>query len=235
MIPIGDLPILWHIMKYYACFGHHHFVLCLGYKGEVIKDFFVNYRNRISDFTLFLNGKREPAYYNDFQEAAWSVTLSETGLNAMTGSRVRKIRKYIDGDTFFLTYGDGVGDVDLNALLEFHKSHGKIMTVTCVQPPSRFGELSVDELQQVRGFNEKPQARGGHISGGFFVCSTRIFDYLPAGDDLVLEREPMEALVRDSEMMAYLHDGFWQPMDTAREYQLLNRLVSQGEAPWMVW
>lgn len=235
MIPIGGTPILWHIMKYYAYFGHKDFVLCLGYKSEVIKDFFVNYRQRIADFTLHLDGSRSPEYYDDPQESDWKVTLAETGLNAMTGARVRKVRKYVDDEIFLLTYGDGVGNVDLRQLVEFHRSHGRIMTVTSVQPPGRFGELSIAADGRVAGFNEKPQSVGGAISGGFFVCNKEIFEYLGDGDDVVLEREPMENLVRDGELMAYVHEGFWQPMDTYREFKLLNELYATHRAPWIVW
>jgi glucose-1-phosphate cytidylyltransferase len=236
MIPIGDLPILWHIMKYYSCFGHKDFVLCLGYKSEVIKDFFANYKQRVSDFTIALDGKQAPLYHDGFSEADWMVTLAETGMNAMTGARIRKIRRYIgNDDMFMLTYGDGVGDIDIDALLRFHRSHGKAMTLTGVQPPGRFGELSIGKDGLVEGFNEKPQSIGGCINGGFFVCDKRIFDYLDDREDLVFERDPMEALVRDGQLMVYRHEGFWQPMDTYREYQLLNDRYAKGNAPWVIW
>ena len=236
MIPIGNLPILWHIMKYYASWGHKDFILCLGYKSEAVKDFFINYKQRVSDFTISLDGKQPPRYYNDFSEADWSVTLAETGLNAMTGARIRKIKRYIGSDdTFMLTYGDGVGNIDIDALLEFHKSHGKALTLTGVQPPGRFGELTIGEGGLVQGFNEKPQSVGGCINGGFFVCDKRLFDYLDEREDLVFERDPMERLVKDGQLMVFRHEGFWQPMDTAREYQLLNDLYSKGSAPWVRW
>jgi glucose-1-phosphate cytidylyltransferase len=210
-------------------------VLCLGYRSDVIKDFFVNYRQRISDFTLHLAGEQPPVYYDHPQDADWSVTLAETGLNAMTGARVKRVRKYVGDDNFMLTYGDGVGDIDLAKIVDFHKSHGRIMTVTSVRPPGRFGELSVAPDGQVLGFNEKPQSVGGAISGGYFVCSKELFNYLGDGEDVVLEREPMENLVRDGQLMAYVHKGFWQPMDTYREYKLLNDLFEERRAPWVVW
>lgn len=239
MIPIGEYPILWHIMKYYSCFGHKDFVLCLGYKGATIKDFFVNYDFLTRDFTITLgNSAKDQAvtYYNDHSEKDWNVTLADTGLNVMTGARVRKIKKYIgNDDTFLLTYGDGVGNVDLKKLLEFHKKHGRIMTVTGVNPPGRFGEIKTDGKGVVTEFNEKPQASGGKISGGFFVCDKKLFDYLDDRDDLVLEQEPINRLVKDSELVVYDHDGFWMPMDTSREYNLLNSLYKKGEAPWKIW
>jgi glucose-1-phosphate cytidylyltransferase len=240
MIPIGEYPILWHIMKYYSRFDHKDFVLCLGYKGSSIKDFFINYDFLTRDFTITLGNRETHAqkvtYYNDHSENDWNVTLADTGLNVMTGARVRKIKKYIgNDDTFMLTYGDGVGNVDLKKLLEFHKSHGKIMTVTGVKPPGRFGEIKTDSKGIVTEFNEKPQATGGKISGGFFVCNKKIFDYLEERDDLVFEQEPINRLVKESQLAVYEHDGFWMPMDTSREYNLLNSLYKKGEAPWVIW
>ncbi|HEY9855753.1 MAG TPA: glucose-1-phosphate cytidylyltransferase [Stenomitos sp.] len=235
MIPVGNYPILWHIMKYYAGFGHEQFVLCLGYKSQTIKDFFLNYDSHTKDFTIHLNSQKPVEYHNDHTECNWGVTLAETGLKAMTGARIRKIKKYVaDDENFMLTYGDGVGDIDLDRLLEYHRSHGKILTVTGVRPPGRFGELEIaDGL--VSSFNEKPQASGGRISGGFFVCRREIFDYLEDRDDLVFEQEPMRRLVQDRQMMVYEHDGFWQPMDTHRDYMLLNELYDKGTAPWVTW
>jgi len=236
MIPVGGLPILWHIMKYYAHFGHKNFVLCLGYKGQVIKDFFLNYEARTRDFTLELGGAKSIEYHNDHDESDWRVTLAETGLDSMTGTRVKRVQKYLaDEENFMLTYGDGVGSIDLDKLVEFHKSHGKILTVSGVRPPGRFGELMSDTDGMVTEFNEKPQASGGRISGGFFVCRREIFNYLDNREDLVFERAPMENLVRDGQLMVYEHDDFWQPMDTYRDYMLLNGLYDKGEAPWVVW
>lgn len=235
MIPVGNYPILWHIMKYYAHYGHKQFVLCLGYKSEVIKDFFLNYEAHTRDFTVSLGAQRVIEYHSSHSED-WQVTLAETGLNAMTGARVKRIQKYVAGkDSFMLTYGDGVGDIDLEKLIEFHKSHGKILTVTGVRPPGRFGEINSDTSGKIIEFNEKPQATGGRISGGFFVCRPELFDYLNDRDDLVFEQEPINSLVRDGQMMVYEHDGFWQPMDTYRDYSLLNGLSEQGKAPWIKW
>lgn len=236
MIPVGGYPILWHIMKYYSHWGHREFVLCLGYKGLVIKDFFLNYLANTNDFTISLGSSREIVYHNEHAESDWQVTLAETGLEAMTGARVNKIRRYLgDDDNFMLTYGDGVGDIDIQRLLDFHCSHGRILTVSGVRPPGRFGELNSDTTGRVTEFNEKPQASGGRISGGFFVCRKELFDYLDNRDDLVFEVEPMRRLVADGQMMVYEHDGFWQPMDTYRDYLYLNGLYDKGEAPWMKW
>jgi glucose-1-phosphate cytidylyltransferase len=235
MIPIGGYPILWHIMKYYAASGFNQFILCLGYRGDVIRDFFINYRLHTADCTVDLSG-RKPLEYHAGSPDPWQVTLAETGLNSMTGARLARIRKYVEADgQFMLTYGDGVGDVNLRELTRFHASHGKILTVTGVRPPGRFGEIACGPDGIVREFNEKPQAAGGWISGGFFVCSREIFSYLEPRENLVFEQEPMRTLVADGEMMMYRHDGFWMPMDTSREYLLLNSLYSQGKAPWVTW
>ncbi|MGE5418078.1 MAG: glucose-1-phosphate cytidylyltransferase [Acidobacteriota bacterium] len=235
MIPVGSYPILWHVMKYYAHFGHSQFVLCLGYKSEVIKDFFLNYEAHTRDFTVLLGAQMVIDYHSSHSED-WQVTLAETGLNAMTGARVKRIQKYVAGeDDFMLTYGDGVGDIDLDKLAEFHKSHGKILTVTGVRPPGRFGEINSDSRGQIIEFNEKPQATGGRISGGFFMCRRELFDYLDDREDLVFEQDPINRLVRDGQMMVYEHNGFWQPMDTYRDYSLLNGLCEQGKAPWIKW
>lgn len=234
MIPIGPYPILWHIMKYYASFGHHDFVLCLGHKGNVIREFFLNYEAYTRDVTLELGNAASLSFHNDHAEADWKVTLAATGFSAMTGARIARIARYVGDDDFMLTYGDGVGDIDLDALVAFHKSHGKVLTVTGVRPPGRFGELRSNE-GTVTEFNEKPQATGGRISGGFFVASRRIFNYLEDDEKLVFEQEPMRRLVADGNLMMFEHDGFWQPMDTSREYQLLNALYEKGEAPWVRW
>lgn len=236
MIPVGDVPILWHIMKYYSLFSHRQFVLCLGYKGRVIKDFFLNYDAYVSDFTIKTGHRREFTFHADHPEMDWEVTLAETGIKAYTGARVRKIRKYVEQEeNFFLTYGDGVGDIDLDKLLAFHKAHGRVLTVSGVRPPGRFGELEAAESGQVTGFNEKPQVSAGRISAGFFVCRREIFDYLDDREDLVFEQEPMRRLVADDQLMMYRHDGFWHPMDTYRDYAYLNALVEKREAPWMRW
>lgn len=236
MLPINELPIMWHIMKYYAHWGHNQFILCLGYKGQVIKDFFLNYEALTRDFTIKLGSSKSIAYHDQHDEQDWQVTLAETGLNAMTGARVKRIKKYLAGDeNFMLTYGDGLGNVDIDKLLQFHLSHGKIFTMTGVRPPSRFGELLSDSFGRVTEFNEKPQTSGGLISGGFFICRKEIFNYLDDSESLILEREPIDNLVKDGQVMVYEHNGFWHPMDTNRDYLYLNELCNKGEAPWVLW
>lgn len=236
MIPINRFPILWHIMKYYAHWGHYEFILCLGYKGDVIRDFFMNYEAHTRDFTVTLGKVQCVEYHSGHSETNWRVTLAETGLQAMTGARIKRIRKYLAGeDHFMLTYGDAVGNVNLQRLLEFHLCHNRLLTITGVRPPGRFGELMSDDGGRVVEFNEKPQVTAGRISGGFFVCRKEIFDYLDDREELVFEQEPMAALVANQEVMVYEHDGFWHPMDTYRDYQLLNGLCDQGKAEWIVW
>lgn len=235
MIPIGGMPILWHIMKSYASHDFNRFVLCLGYKAHVVKNFFLNYDAYRADFTIKLGEPRNGIAVEASPEAGWEVTLADTGLHAMTGARVRRVRQYLqDDEHFFLTYGDGVGTIDLKALLDFHKSHGRIATVTGVRPPGRFGELQ-HTSGQVRGFNEKPQASGGLISAGFFVFKREFLDRLGDDEGLVLEKEPMNELVRDEQLMVYEHEGFWSPMDTYRDFNYLNGLYGRGEAPWVTW
>jgi len=234
MVEIAGRPILWHIMKLYAHHGLTDFVLCLGYKGYIIKDFFLNYEGRMKDFTVRLGSTPSVRFHNGHGEEGWSVTLVETGETAMTGARVRRARRYLDGP-FCLTYGDGVGDVDIGALLKFHRSHGRIATVTAVRPPGRFGELRV-EGHRVTSYTEKPQITEGFINGGFFVFEREFADrYLNDRDDLVLEKEPLGRVAADGELMVWQHDGFWQPMDTYREWKLLDDLWSKGEAPWKIW
>ena len=233
MIPIGQYPIIWHIMKSYAYFGYKEFIVCLGYKGHVIKDFFLNYEAYTRDFTISFGRGGGVVYHNSHDESDWQVTLADTGIRSMTGARISHIRDYVQGEDFMLTYGDGVGDVDIEQLLAFHRSHGKILTVTGVRSPGRFGEIIGATDGQIVGFNEKPQAAGGRISGGFFVASPGLFNYLDDREDLVFEQEPIRKLVEDRQMMMFEHDGFWQPMDTSREYQLLNSLYENGKAPWV--
>lgn len=235
MVNIGDFPILWHIMKYYATYGFKEFILCLGYKGNVIKDFFLNYEASINDFTITLGKSTVVEFHNQNNESDWKVTLAETGSEALTGTRVKRIKKYVGNNEFMLTYGDGLGDIDLKRLLQFHRENGKAMTVTAVRPPGRFGELDCDYNGVVTEFNEKPQATGGRISGGFFVCSPKLFDYIDDDKNLMLEQEPMRSLQKDRQLVAYEHDGFWQCMDTYRDYKLLLRLWEEKNAPWKIW
>ncbi len=236
MLPIGDKPMVWHIMKSYAAHGVKEFVLCLGYKGWLIKEFFLNYRAMTSDVTVSLGADKGVTLHGSRSEEDWVVTLAETGEQTMTGGRVSAIRKYVENDEqFCLTYGDGVSDVDIGKLLAFHKKEGKVATVTAVRPPGRFGELRVDG-NQVSEFNEKPQTSEGYINGGFLVCdSKKIWPYLGTDPRMVLERDPLQKLSADGQLSAFTHHGFWQPMDTLREFNLLNELWAQGSAPWKVW
>jgi glucose-1-phosphate cytidylyltransferase len=234
MIPIGDRPILWHIMKCYAHFGFTDFVLCLGYKGGEIKQYFLDYHLANSDFSLELGCPTRLQVHGNSPEGDWRVTLAETGLDSMTGCRVKRIEKYITGEHFLLTYGDGVADVNLRALVDYHQSHGKIGTVTAVRPPGRFGEIDLDGLQ-VSEFNEKPLLARGRISGGFFVFHRSLFSRLHDDPDLVFEHGPLMQLAREGELMAHLHNGFWQPMDNSRDYKYLNDLWGRGQAPWNTW
>lgn len=233
MIPIGPYPIIWHIMKSYAHFGFKDFVICLGYKGHSLKNFFLNYEAYTRDFTISYGDDSSIEYHSDHDESDWKVTLVDTGVRAMTGARIARIREHVDGEDFMLTYGDGVSDVDIGKLVEFHQSHDRALTVTGVRPPGRFGEMVGGPDGLVAEFNEKPQATAGRISGGFFVVRPSVFDYLEDRESLVFEQEPMRRLVAEDQLMMFKHDGFWQPMDTSREYQLLNSLYEQGQAPWI--
>ncbi len=234
MVEVGGRPILWHIMKIYSSYGFNKFILCLGYRGDIIKDYFYNYEIRNNDFTLTL-GKGDLTIHNQHAETGWEITFAETGPNAMTGSRVKQVEKYVDDDIFMLTYGDGVSNVNIDKLLAFHKSHGKIATVTGVLPPSRFGEL-ITNNNVVESFNEKPQVhQGGFINGGYFVFNKKFFDYLSPNQNCVLERQPLEGLVRDKQLCIYEHEGFWQCMDTYRDFEYLNVLWQEGKAEWKLW
>ena len=236
MVPIGDRPILWHIMKTYAHYGHKEFILCLGYKGEMIKDYFRNYLWHTCDTTLRLGRRPAVKFHNNHDEEDWSVTLADTGEHSMTAYRIRLVRKYLSGDeNFLLTYGDGVGNVDINAVIAHHRRKGVACTLTAAHPPGRFGELGITTDAFVHGFNEKPQAEGGYINAGFMVCSQRLFDFLPDDSGMMLEQAPMKELTAAKQLAAYPHDGFWQPMDTYQEFALLNRLWETGQAPWKVW
>lgn len=232
LVKIGDKPILWHIMKIYAHYGFEDFVLCLGYRGEVIKQYFYEYKMLNCDFTINL-GNGDIVIADPVHED-WNITLAQTGVDAMTGSRVKKIEKYIDGSLFMLTYGDGLANMNIKELLEFHRSQGKIGTVTGVHPSSRFGELVI-ENERVVDFLEKPQVQNGLVNGGFFVFDRRFFGYLPDDDSCVLEKEPLERLAADGELCVYKHTGFWACMDTQRDFQLLNNIWNSEVPPWKVW
>jgi glucose-1-phosphate cytidylyltransferase len=233
LVDIGGKPILWHIMKIYANYGFKDFVLCLGYKGNMIKEYFLNYDMLNSDFTIELESKKIQIH-NSHPERDWQVTLAQTGDSAMTGARIKKVEKYVNSDIFMLTYGDGVANINISKLLEFHKSHGKIGTITGVNPISKFGELSV-EGQRVIRFNEKPQINDGFINGGFFVFNKQFFKYLNKDDGCVLEKEPLENLAQDKELMLYKHTGFWHCMDTYRDFLHLNELWTSPNPPWKIW
>ena len=234
MVTIGGKPILWHIMNEYSFFGHKDFYIALGYKSELIKEFFLNYHALNSNFTVNLQDGRIKHHQESHND--WTVSLVDTGLKSMTGGRVKRLQPYIGNETFLLTYGDGVSDIDINQLISFHHDKARIMTVSGVRPPSRFGELNYDQNSIITEFNEKPQATEGRISGGFFVCQREIFNYLDSErEDQILETTPMQNIASDKQMVMYPHDGFWQCMDTYRDYKLLNELYENKTAPWMVW
>ncbi len=231
MVEIGGRPILWHIMKIYAQYGINDFVLCLGYKGEMIKEYFLNYEAINSDFTVRLGSRDEIVFHNSHLEADWRVTLASTGDTTLTAGRIQMIRQYIGDERFFVTYGDGVADIRIDDLLAYHEAHGKLATVSTVQIPSRFGVLELDDSGQVSDFAEKATT-SGWVNGGFFVFEPGVFDYL---DDAMLEHYVLPKLTDDGELMAWKHRGFWQPMDTFRETSLLNEMWAAGTAPWKVW
>jgi glucose-1-phosphate cytidylyltransferase len=231
MVEIGGKPLLWHLMSLYAAYGFKDFLLACGYKGEMIKEYFHNFSARHSDYIVDLaTGKTElvtPSRHD------WRVGAIDTGVDTMTGGRLRRLRALIGAKPFMATYGDGLGNVDIRALTEFHRSHGKLATVTAVRPPARFGDLAIDG-NLVLKFAEKPQTGEGWINGGFFVFQPEVFDYID-GDETSLEREPLERLAAEGQLAAFRHEGFWQPMDTLREKELLESLWSSGQAPWKIW
>jgi glucose-1-phosphate cytidylyltransferase len=231
MVEIGGRPVLWHIMKIYSAHNIHDFIICLGYKGYMIKEYFANYFLHMSDVTFDMKNNGMHVHQNNAEP--WRVTLIDTGEETMTGGRLRRVHQYLDDDDFCFTYGDGVGNVDIKALIDFHHSHGKLATVTATQPPGRFGSLLLDK-QEVIGFNEKPEGDGGWINGGFFVLNPKVIEHVDA-DDTIWERGPMEQLARDRQLAAYFHHGFWQPMDTLRDKRHLEELWNNGCAPWKLW
>lgn len=233
MVPIGGRPILWHIMKTYAQHGHKDFVLCLGYKGEVIKDFFRNYHWNTSSVTLKLGAKPQIQYHDQHDEEDWTVTLLETGMNTMTGGRLKRALPYVEDDTFLFTYGDGLINSDINASIAFHRQHGGLATVSAVRPAGRFGELSIHD-HTITAFNEKPDYERAYISGGYFVLNKKVGDYID-GDDCTFEKQPLEKLTTEGNLKAFCHDDFWQCMDTFREFEMLNKMWDSGKAPWKVW
>jgi glucose-1-phosphate cytidylyltransferase len=233
MIEIGERPILWHIMKIYSSYGFNDFIICLGYKGYCIKEYFAHYFLHEADVTFDFRNQNARMVHHHSAEP-WTVTLVNTGLETMTGGRVKRVRSYVGAEPFLLTYGDGVSDVNIADVVSFHKDHGKLATVTSTQPSGRFGALELADNNRVNGFQEKPNGDGSWINAGFFVMQPEVFDYIE-GDGTFLEREPMENLVRDEQLMAYKHTGFWQPMDTLRDKNYLDHLWKSGAAPWKKW
>ena len=233
MIEIGGRPILWHVMKIYSYYGYNEFIICLGYKGYYIKEYFEHYFLHESDITFNFGVNCNKVIHNHSAEP-WKVTLVDTGLETMTGGRVKKIRKYVGDEPFMLTYGDGVADVNIAELVAYHQTKRKLVTVTAVQPLGRFGSLDLSEENEVRGFQEKPKGDGAWVNGGFFVLQPQIFDYI-SDDSTVLEQEPLEKVASNGELIAFKHENFWQPMDSMRDKVKLNELWSAGKAPWKVW
>lgn len=233
MIEIGGMPILWHIMKSYSHFGHNEFVICCGYKQTVIKNFFSNYYMHLCDVTYDFTSNNSVKIHNSYSEP-WKVTVIDTGLNTMTGGRIKRIQPYVGDETFLLTYGDGVCDVDINKLIKFHEDKKKYVTMTAIQPGGRFGSLDIRPDDSIAAFAEKKKEDGGWINGGFMVVEPQVFDYID-GDDTVFEREPLERLAKENQISAYKHDGFWQCMDTMRDKETLENLLRQNKAPWKYW
>lgn len=233
LVDVGGRPILWHIMKLFAHHGHRDFTLCLGYRGAMIKEYFLNYEAMTNDCTIHLGQRHQIDYHDIHQEQDYRVTLAETGADTMTGGRVKRIQRYIKGDEFIVTYGDGLSNVNINELIAFHRAHGKLATVTAVRPTSRFGIIDLDDRGSVTKFSEKPQI-DGWVSTGYFVFHRSVFDLL-SDDKCILEREPLERLAADGQLVAFRHPGFFFAMDTYREYLYLNELWNQGVAPWKVW
>lgn len=231
MVEIGGKPILWHIMKIYSSYGLHDFIICLGYKGYLIKEYFANYFLHMSDVTIDMSRNKMEIHQNSAEP--WRVTLVDTGENTMTGGRIKRVRAYLDDEDFCCTYGDGVGDVNIGQLIKFHKSKGTLATLTATKPPGRFGSINMNQ-NMVTSFLEKPDGDGAWINGGFFILSPKVINYIE-GDDTVWEKTPMEKLAREGELSAYLHEGFWQPMDTLRDKNHLEELWSSGKAPWKIW
>ncbi len=233
MIEIGGKPILWHIMKYYSSFGFNEFIICCGYKQHVIKEWFANYYLHNSDITLDFTKGNEMTVHNNVAEP-WKVTMIDTGLNTMTGGRIKRIQPYVGNEPFMLTYGDGVSNVDLNALVRFHQEHGKIATMTAVNVGQQFGVLEIDKDGTINKFREKNDSDGGVINAGYMVLNPEIFDYID-GDDTVFEKKPLVTVAAEGQLKAYMHKGFWKCMDTQRDKEQLEKMIASGEAPWMVW
>lgn len=233
MVEIGGKPILWHIMKTYSQYGFNDFVILLGYKGYYIKEYFANYFLHQSDVTIDLKNNNVEIHNNSSEP--WKVTLLDTGLHSMTGGRIKQAKEYIGDESFMLTYGDGVADININELVKFHKAHGKAMTMTSSQPAGRFGALSIEEDNKVSKFMEKPKGDGAWINAGYFVCEPEVFDYITEGDGTVFEQDPLHNLAMDNKIFTYKHEGFWKPMDSLKDKNDLNELWDTKKAPWKVW
>lgn len=232
MVEIGGKPILWHIMKIYSHYGYNEFIICCGYKGHVIKEYFSNFFLHQSDVTIDLSNNKMEVHNSDAEN--WKITLVDTGKDSMTGGRIKRIEKYVNNSTFMLTYGDGVSNINIKELVEFHKKNKKSVTVTAVQPESRFGVLDINEKDEVKSFLEKPKGESGWINGGFFVCEPEIFKYIK-GDDTIWEREPLEGIAKDNQLCAYKHEGFWKPMDSLKDKNDLNKFWETNKAEWKIW
>ena len=233
MVEIGGKPILWHIMKIYSYYGFNEFIILLGYKGYMIKEYFAEYYLHQSDVTFDIAANKMTVHNNKTEP--WKVTLLDTGLNTMTGGRIKKAKEYIGNKPFMLTYGDGVADIDILKLIDFHKKSGGLITLTSVLPEGKFGALEIDNQQKINSFKEKPRGDGSWINGGFFVCQPEVFDYIDDDNQVFFEKEPLQNLANDGKLFAYYHDGFWKPMDTLREKEQLQEMVNSGKAPWIKW
>lgn len=233
MVEIGGKPILWHIMKIYSQYGFNEFIILCGYKGYMIKEYFANYYRHMSDLTIDMT-TNSMIYHANYAEP-WKVTLVDTGLDTMTGGRIKRVQKYVGNKQFMLTYGDGVSNVNIPDLIDYHKKHGKAITMTAVQPEGRFGSLQITDENKVTSFQEKPKGDGSWINAGFFVCQPEVFNYIPNNDKTIFERTPLENLANDGQLFTYKHNGFWKPMDTLRDKNQLEEMVEQGTAPWIKW
>lgn len=232
MVEIGGKPILWHIMKTYSYYGYNEFIILCGYKGYIIKEYFAHYFLHMADMTIDMTSN-SIAHHNN-QAEPWKVTLIDTGIETMTGGRIKRVQKYVGNEPFMLTYGDGIADIDIPRLLEFHQSHGKLITMTSVLPEGRFGALNTDNTNMVNSFKEKPMGDGSWINGGYFVCQPEVFNYI-TDDKTVFEQEPLENLAREEQLYTYKHKGFWKPMDTQRDKNNLEKLIENNKAPWIRW
>lgn len=232
MVEIGGKPILWHIMKSYSHYGFNEFIILCGYKGYIIKDFFANYYKHLADMTINLANNQIEYHRNNAEP--WKITLIDTGLETMTGGRVKRVKKYIKNETFLLTYGDGLSDINFKEQLKFHQSHGKLMTMTSVQPEGRFGAISASEEGLIEKFEEKPKDDGVWVNGGFMICEPEVLDYIE-GDQTIFEQEPLNNIAKDKELMAFKHSGFWKPMDTLRDKNQFENFINNGTAPWIKW